>query len=320
MTTEVAPGVFQLRVPIPFKLGHVNLYLVDTGDRFVLVDTGVATAEASAAVREGLRGIGIGSEDLSAVVVTHFHADHSGQAGHIQKWSGAPVLMSAPDAAYVEEFFRHGPPAELEELVSCHGVPATLAEEFRQILPALGHLMVPFSPDGTLATGDRIGSGRTLIAVLTPGHTPGHLCVLLPEDGLLLSGDHVLPRITPNIGLYADGDPNPLGSYLSSLQVVSRLAPRRIFPAHGAPIEEPQGRIRELLEHHRRRLDRVLASTRPPGSTAWEVTNAVFGDELDPAERWMAFFESLAHLEYLVSEGVLCRLHDQFRTVYLPSA
>lgn len=318
MTTEVAPGVFQLQIPVPFKLGYVSLYLVDSGQGFILVDTGVATAEAFAAVHEGLNGIGLGYGDLSEVVVTHFHADHSGQAGRIQKRSKARVLMGDRDAAYLDDFFRNGPPSEPDDFFLFHGVPTSLGKEFREILPALGRLIVPFSPDGTVATGDRIGSGRKLIGLLTPGHTPGHLCVLLPEEGLLLSGDHVLPHITPHIGLYSSVDPNPLGSYLSSLHAVSEIAPRRIFPAHGPVIEDPQGRIRELLEHHRRRLDLILSTTRSPGLTAWEVTRAIFGDELDPWERWMAFFESLAHLEYLVSKGTLCRLQDNFRVVHLP--
>ncbi|MFQ5898261.1 MAG: MBL fold metallo-hydrolase [Candidatus Methylomirabilia bacterium] len=317
MTTEVAPGVFRLQIPVPFKLGHVNLYLIDGGEGFILVDTGVATPEAFAAVHAGLKGAGIGYGDLSEVVVTHFHADHSGQAGHVQKRSKARVLMGDRDAAYLDDFFRNGPPWESDEFFSSHGVLASSAKEFREILPALARLITPFSPDGTLATGDRIGSGRELIGLLTPGHTPGHLCVLLPEEGLLLSGDHVLPHITPHIGLYSNADPNPLGSYLSSLDAVSEIAPRRIFPAHGPVIEDPQGRIRELLEHHRRRLDMILSTMRSPGLTAWEVSRAIFGDELDHAERWMAFFESLAHLEYLVSKGALSRLESNARVVYL---
>lgn len=317
MTTEVAPGVFRFQVPVPFKLGHVNLYLVDTGSGFILVDTGVATAEAARCVHEGLKQVGIDYSEIAGIVVTHFHADHAGQAARLQQLSRAPIYMGKPDADYVQEFFRDGPPPEVDECLASHGVPARLATAFREILPALGRLMIPFAADVAAATGDRIGGGRTIVGVLTPGHTPGHLCLLLPEEGLLFAGDHILPHITPHIGLYSSADPSPVGSYLSSLQAVLGMAPRRILPAHGPPIEDPERRVRELLEHHRQRLARMAAATDPRGSTAWEVSRVVFGDDLDLVERWLAFFESLAHLEHLALEGTLRRVRDNSRIIYL---
>lgn len=316
MIPEIASGVFRLQVPVPFRLGHVHLYLVDVGDGFVLVDTGLVTAEAVMSVDQALKEVGIEPAQISCIIVTHFHADHAGQAARVQKLSGAPVVMGKQDAAYIDQFFRTGPPSEAEEFFLSHGVPALQTRDFFQILPALASFMTPFSADRVVGTGEEIGSRRKLVGLPTPGHTPGHLCVYLPEEGILFGGDHILPHITPNIGLYSSADPNPLGSYLSSLRGVLTLAPRRIFPAHGPEIEDPEGRIWQLLEHHRQRLDRILSATLPAGRTAWEVSRLVFGEDMDPVEQWMAFSETLAHLEYLVSQRTLGRFQSGSHVVY----
>jgi glyoxylase-like metal-dependent hydrolase (beta-lactamase superfamily II) len=315
---EVAPGVYRIPVPIPFELKEVNLYLIDAGDGFVLVDTGVATDEAFSAVERGLRAHGLAFSDLSTIVVTHFHSDHAGQAGRIRKLSGAPIVMSAIDAAIIAEF-HDGSPAEPREFFLTHGAPRVLGAAFQAIIPSFSHLMGRFLADVTVEGGDRIGSGREIVALLTPGHTPGHLSLLLPDEGVLLAGDHVLPHVSPNIGRHSRGDPDPLRSFLGSLDVVRRTAPRRILPAHGPVIEAPGSRIDELVEHHRKRLDHVFSVTRSTGSTVWDVAGEVFGEQREPLNAWLAFSESLAHLEYLVAEGVLRRAHDDHRIVYSPS-
>lgn len=314
---QVAPGVFRITVPIPFVLGSVNLYLVETAGGFLLIDTGIATGEAFRATREGLDHLGIGFDRISTIVVTHFHADHAGQAARLQALCHAPVLMSAADAGYLADFTANGPPLGAEQFFHSHGAPGPVVQAFRSVLPELGRLVAPFTVSRTVGTGDRIGAGRELVGLLTPGHTPGHLCLALPGEGLLFAGDHVLAGITPHIGVYSVTDTNPLRNYLDSLDAVLAAGPRRIFPAHGPIIEDPPVRVAELLAHHRRRLDHVASAAGNGGSTAWDVARHVFGEDLDLLQSWLAFFESLAHLEYLVADGALCRAAEGGRVVYV---
>lgn len=314
--SEVGPGIFRITVPIPFDLRDVNLYLVDTGGGFLLIDTGVRTPEARAVVESSLAQLGIAFRDIHTILVTHFHTDHSGLAGRFRELADAPVVMSGPDAACVARFFADSPPTEPADFFAAHGAPREFDAIARGMVPLLSQLMVPFAADRIVDTGDAIATERPAVGVLTPGHTPGHLTVYLPEDGVLFGGDHVLPHISPNIGLYDVGDPNPLGSYLASLERVRRVVPRRIFPAHGAVIDEPEARIDELIAHHRRRLDHVACVTTAAGAKAWSVSERLFGEGLGPIQAWLAFFESLAHLEYLVHAGVLRRDADPESVVY----
>lgn len=314
--SEVGSGIFRITVPIPFDLRDVNLYLVDTGDGFLLIDTAIRTAEARAVVESSLARLGIAFRDIHTIVVTHFHTDHSGLAGRFRELADAPVVMSGPDAACLARFFAEGPPVEPADFFAAHGAPREFDTIARGMFPSLSRLMVPFDADRIVDTGDAVATDRPAVGLLTPGHTPGHLTVLLPEEGVLFAGDHVLPRISPNIGLYDFGDPNPLGSYLASLERVRRVAPRRIFPAHGAVIDEPDARIDELIAHHRRRLDHVASATTAAGASAWSVCEHLFGEGLGPIEAWLAFFESLAHLEYLVQAGVVRRDADPESVVY----
>ncbi len=314
----VGPGIFRITVPIPFDLRDVNLYLVDTGNGFLLIDTGVATAEAREVIESSVARLGIAFRDIHTILVTHFHADHAGLAGPLRELADAPVIMSGLDAAFLHRFFTEGPPREPADFFTAHGAPREFDAVARDMFPSLKGLMVPFAADRLVDTGDAVVTDRPAVGLLTPGHTPGHLTVFLPEEGVLFAGDHVLPHISPNIGLYDFGDPNPLGSYLASLDRVRRVAPRRILPAHGAVLDEPEARIDELLAHHRRRLDRVASVTGATGASAWSVSKHLFGDGLTPMQAWLAFFESLAHLEYLVLAGTLRRDAHPESVVYLP--
>jgi glyoxylase-like metal-dependent hydrolase (beta-lactamase superfamily II) len=134
-----------------------------------------------------------------------------------------------------------------------------------------------------------------------PGHADGHIG--FERDGVLVAGDHLLPDISPTVGRYADSRPDPLGAYLASLQRTIELAPVLALPGHGEPIDDPAGRARELIEHHRDRLDATAAALAERPRTAYEVSLAVFERDLDPSGRRFAVAETLAHLERLAAEG-----------------
>ena len=134
-----------------------------------------------------------------------------------------------------------------------------------------------------------------------PGHADGHICLL--RDGVLVAGDHLLGAITPTVGLYPDSRPDPLGDYLASLERTVELAPALALPGHGDTISDPVSRAREIVEHHRKRLDETAAALGPEPRTGYDVSLALFGDNLDASGRRFALAEALAHLERLVREG-----------------
>jgi glyoxylase-like metal-dependent hydrolase (beta-lactamase superfamily II) len=186
-----------------------------------------------------------------------------------------------------------------------HGVPPGDAGD----LIEQGHAFAPFiryalDPE-LLYDGSTVGGWEV---VELPGHADGHVGFL--RGGVLIAGDHLLKDITPAVGLYPDSRPDPLGDYLRSLERPIDLAPRIAYPGHGEPIRDPATRARELIEHHRRRLDETAAALSTDPQTAYEVSIAVFGAELGPVQRRFAVAEALSHLERLVREGRAARTGD----------
>ena len=147
-----------------------------------------------------------------------------------------------------------------------------------------------------------------------PGHADGHICLL--RDGVLVAGDHLLQKITPTVGLYPDSRPDPLGDYLASLERTIELAPRVALPGHHGVVADPAGRAREIVEHHRRRLDETVAALGSEPRSAYEVSLALFGAGLDASGRRFALAETLAHLERLVLEGRARREGDDTAVSY----
>src|SRR6478609_6787836 len=176
---------------------------------------------------------------------------------------------------------------------------------------AQGHAFAPFiryavEPD-LLYEGSEVDGWQVLEL---PGHADGHLGFL--RDGVLIAGDHLLQRISPAVGLYPESRPDPLGDYLASLERTIELAPRIVYPGHGEPILDADVRARELIEHHRRRLDETAAALGDEPRSAYEISLDVFGTDLEPTQRRFAVAETLSHLERLVREGRAARAgHDQ---------
>jgi glyoxylase-like metal-dependent hydrolase (beta-lactamase superfamily II) len=192
-----------------------------------------------------------------------------------------------------------------------HGVPADVTDD----LIVQGHAFAPFiryaiDPE-LLYEGTDVGGWQVLEL---PGHADGHLGYF--RDGVLIAGDHLLRRITPAVGLYPESRPDPLGDYLASLERTIELAPRIVYPGHGEPIDDAATRARELIEHHRLRLDEHEASLSTEPRTAYDISFDVFGRELAPTQRRFAVAETLSHLERLVREGRAARGGDDNRVSY----
>lgn len=296
--TEHGGGVWSIRVPIPDNpLGHTLVHLVDTRRGPVLIDTGWDDPASWRELRDGLSTLGTSVAEVHGIVITHHHPDHHGLSGKVREASGAWIAMHAADTAVVRRTRTAEPAVWLGYLarkLAAAGAPeehtapllAARSGGRTRRLPGLDSAL----PDREIVPGELLDlAGRRLRAVWTPGHTPGHVCLHLEEEhpgrlaghGRLFSGDHLLPGITPHIGLYEDPDDttvtDPLGDYLDSLERVGRLGVAEVLPAHQHAFTDSAGRVRELLGHHEERLAGLLgllATPLTPGSwpNGWSGT------------------------------------------------
>ncbi|MFJ9806082.1 MBL fold metallo-hydrolase [Streptomyces wuyuanensis] len=325
--TEHGGGVWSLEVPIPDNpLGHTLVHVLDTGRGPVLVDTGWDDPASWTALSDGLAQLGLAVADVHGVVVTHHHPDHHGLSGRVREASGAWIAMHAADIAVVRRTREARPGAWLDYLAGKLAAVGAPQEHLAPLLAARGSgrtRTLPglraALPDREIAPGELLDlAGRRLRAVWTPGHTPGHVCLHLEEDhpanlpgrGRLFSGDHLLPGISPHVGLYEDPDDStvtdPLGDYLDSLERIGRLGAAEILPAHQHAFTDAPARVRELLAHHEERLTGLLALLAAP-LTPWQLAERMEWnrpwDEIPYGSRNIAVSEAEAHLRRLVKLG-----------------
>ncbi len=305
----VAPGVHRLRLPIPFPMRWVNLYLLGDGGTPALVDAGYPVAEARALLREALHRAGLRPEVL---LVTHAHPDHFGMAAELAEELGLQVWMEPRE---LEAARAYQPEAstwdELAHQFSEAGVPAPLVEEVVQSGKRVWAPTRPPEVTRALRADDQLElGGRRWQVLVTPGHAPAHVCLLDLQSGTLVAGDHLLPKITPNIGLWPAGSEDPLDEFLRSLAALRPLPVRRVLPGHGDPYDAFPDRIQELMDHHRERLQAVLHALRDGPRTAYEVCMTLFGGDLDSHNVRFAVVETLSHLEYLKRRGRVRRTDE----------
>jgi glyoxylase-like metal-dependent hydrolase (beta-lactamase superfamily II) len=288
VTEAFADGVERLTLPLPTGPRHVHCYLVDG----TLFDTGLGLGDAQ---WDGRR--------IARIAITHFHPDHVGGAAAAAESTGAPVYQGGLDYAQCERVWGSQDwPERIAAWFRCHGVPPAIADQ----LIDQGHAFAAFvryaiDPE-LLYEGSELDGWQV---VELPGHADGHLGFL--RDGVLIGGDHLLARISPEVGLYPGSRPDPLGDYLASLQRTIELAPRVVYPGHGEPLHDAAARARELIAHHRARLDQTAAALADGCRSAFDVSLAVFGAALEPTQRRFAVAETLSHLERLVREGRAAR-------------
>jgi len=300
---EVAPGVHRVSVPLPFPPHEVAAWLLEGPDGHTLVDTGMDTPGARGALRDGAERLGVSPGSLTRVVLTHAHIDHFGLASRVRAWSGATVFMHEREARLIQDFV-HGWPRDRQQGAADFrrfGASEEVARQFVAATDRIHSLYEDFRPDRLLhgERGPVPGTGDWEF-IHTPGHSPGHVTLYHAARRLLIAGDHVLPRISPNIGadMYA---PDPLTAYLGSLARLRELEVDLVLPSHGDPFEDWTGRIDELLAHHADRSEEMLAHMDPP-VTAYQLTLRVFRD-LPPDTLLHAMRETLAHLAHLEREG-----------------
>jgi glyoxylase-like metal-dependent hydrolase (beta-lactamase superfamily II) len=308
--------LWSIPVPIPHNpLRYVSVYAFALdGGGLGLLDTGWESDDGWTALTDGLASIGGGIGDVRGVLVTHLHFDHLGLAHRVRDATGAWIAMHPADAHAVAALTRQGAvemaAAEIEFLVS---LGAQREEAVSDVGPAerLSAFTRMAVPDRLLEDGEHADfPGWRMRAVHTPGHTPGHLCFAEERTGLFFSGDHVLPRISPNISTGSTGLAHPLRDFLDSLSAVRDLAPAEVLPAHEWRFRGLDDRVDSLTAHHELRLTELLtAIRRNPDSTPWELAaHLTWSRPWDQYERGMRIFavtETDAHLRLLASRGLV---------------
>jgi len=306
---EVADGIVRLTYPMPMSPGHVHGYLLPAADGWVLVDTGLGLPDLLEYWNEVLPALG---GPVTAIVITHFHPDHVGGAADVAELTGAPVHQGALDYEQCEKVWGADDWApRIADWFHVNGAPPEATAELLEA-GSVYRPFIRFARDPhPLHAGDEVAGWRVDDF---PGHADGHIC--LSKDGVLVAGDHLLPRITPAVGLYPESRPDPLGDYVESLERVAELAPRLALPGHGEPIDDPAGRALEIVRHHRERLDETEAALGREHRTGYELSYVLFPDDRGPSQRRFAVAETLSHAERLVFEGRAARGSDDGRVTY----
>jgi glyoxylase-like metal-dependent hydrolase (beta-lactamase superfamily II) len=307
---RVLPGVFRLRLPLPWPgVPHCNAWAVKAGDGIVLFDTGMHQPDSLANLERALEMCGLRLEDTSLVVCTHAHSDHCGQAATIVERAGCEVwmhpshdqlsrMLEDPDALFARRL----------EVARQSGVPREPLERYAAERGSQGTGIA-----GPFEVGRDLVNGVTLVTDVgewivheTPGHSPSHVCLFQPERRLLISGDHLLGRIS----LYFDYgySPDPVGEFLGSLDVVERLGARLCLPGHGRTFADVHAHIQGNRSLVHERLEAVLAAVTGASLTPFEVVPHVYGESFSASNGHWLLSKTLSYLTHLAAVGKVRRI------------
>jgi glyoxylase-like metal-dependent hydrolase (beta-lactamase superfamily II) len=311
-TVMIAPGIHWLRMPMPLDLDHINLWLIEDGDGYTLIDTGLAAAMCTA-VWATLEAVLLRSRPLRRILLTHFHPDHIGCAAWLQQRHGVPVRIAARALAPARLLIEGAGAAERAAMVAyftAHGMPEAEAfvhrlASIRTRSPASGMPRI----DAPLVAGEVVAAGSWRFEVIeTDGHATAHHSFYSGSPGLLISGDQVLPNISPNISLgVTDWGQDPLGEYLNSLDRLEALPEHTlVLPSHGRPFRGLRARTADLRAHHHEHLALLREQLSAPQS-AFALLPVQFGRRLAGLHLMLGLLECVAHLEHLVRRGEALR-------------
>ncbi len=312
-TMEIAPGIHWLRLPLPFALNHINLWLLADGGGWTIVDTGYGHGDETKTLWQRVFDATAGGGPVKRVLVTHFHPDHMGLAGWLCARFGVELWTSQAEwltAHLVRQGWATG---DVESRLA-HYRRNGLAADHIDALRARGNSyavgVTPIPPQyRRVMAGDTVAiNGHSWRVIVGRGHAPEHLCLYNPALDVLISGDQILPSITTNVSVWPDEpDGNPLKLYLDSLADFRPLRESAlVLPSHGLPFRNLHLRLDQLAHHHDERLDRTVAACATP-MTAADLIPVLFRRQLDIHQLGFAMGESLAHLHYLVGEGRIRR-------------
>lgn len=314
---EVAPGIFWVRMKLPYTLDHINLWLIENGEGYALVDTGVANDETKATWRE-IIAKQLGGKPINKLIVTHLHPDHVGLAGWFSRKFRVPLEMSRTDYLMCKNLAadsgREAPEEALDFYRAAGFAPEGL-DRYRQRFGGFGD-GISRLPDQfiRLRDGDTFQIGAHMWqAVEGSGHAPEHIALYCPELKVLISGDQVLPRISSNVSLHpTEPKGNPLQDWIDSCAAIKQRLPNdlMVLPAHNEPFYGLHERLQSLIDGHEKGLSRLLDILDEP-KRAVDVFSALFKRRIGAAVYFMATGESLAHLACLCARGQIAATRDE---------
>jgi glyoxylase-like metal-dependent hydrolase (beta-lactamase superfamily II) len=312
---KISDGIWRLILPLPFLLTQVNIWLLEEDDGWTVVDTGFGDQTTEQLWEEVFKGL-LADKPLKRIILTHYHIDHCALAGWLAKKSGAEVFLTRAESTVlriIEEPKGYMHKGERTAFYLQHGLTweeISDADFFFEQIP------VAFSgmPEvmAYVADGEKLQIGNNLWEIIElKGHSPGHLTLYCEALGIWISGDHILPKITPIISVEPDTpDGDPLSDFIESFQRLRKLPEdTRVLPSHGNPFVGLHTRLDELQKHHDQRLDEVLQHSGEL-TTAAELTRIMFPAANEQQSLWMAISEVQAHLNLLMHRGEVSRQSD----------
>lgn len=314
-------NIVRISIPIPIPaLKTVNSYLVADEEKLLIIDTGMPIRSSLGYLEEKLIESGFKTRDIRKIIVTHLHIDHIGGAGYLQKVSGASVSIHEREAEFISRLVNY--PEEsmktFKIMMYRSGVPENMIDKMMFFHPGISNQAVysKINYNASVRDDDIISIGnRELRIISTPGHSINNICIYDEEDEILFSGDHILPKITPNIRMPLDED-NPLGEYLRSLEKVSKLKVRYYLPGHGNINSNLKERIKTLRCHHYQRLLETLDIISDKPLSAYEISSKMRWDiempweDFPTIQKYFAIGETLAHIRYLQENNVIENVYD----------
>jgi glyoxylase-like metal-dependent hydrolase (beta-lactamase superfamily II) len=284
-----------------------------------LVDTGVNSADSIATLEAALQHVGAAPDKIGKIICTHHHPDHFGASKTYKERTGAEVYLNRLEWESSDSFAPRDRSDAATRFFIENGIPISRFVRVPSPAEFWSGLYVPVAPDHFIDDGDTIRVGDFEIEVIaTPGHTRGHCVMYLRQQRLMIVGDHLLPKITPHVGFFPGGPPNPLGDFLDSQRKVQRFDVQLVLPAHGGVYTDHRHRANQIIQHHQYRMQEMLDIVRHRPHTAYDVATQVFGFDLASplAVQFPATFETLAHLEYLRAAGQVVRDEREERILY----
>jgi len=310
---KILPGIYQLQLPLPYmpgsSPGYVNAYLIEGDNEYLLIDTGWDTEQTFNSLKKQLVEIGADFKDISQITVTHIHPDHYGLAGRLKQLSQAKIALHHLEKNLIASRYINMSESlqQIKKWLHINGVPDDELPTLQTASLGMAKFVNSIPPDITLYGGETISIGSfSFRTEWTPGHSPGHICLYEPTQKILFSGDHILPTITPNVGLHPQSNSNPVNDYISSLTMLKELDVNLILPGHERPFTGLQPRIEELIQHHKQRNSEILKTIKTEPKTAYQISvgitwmsdiDGVGWQNLAPWDKRMAILEILAHLE-----------------------
>lgn len=307
---QLAADLWRIKVPLPFRLREVNLYLLKGAHGYTLIDAGIDTADARRAFDQALSDIGLVEGDIERVYVTHMHPDHIGMSGRRSR-AGSRIFLMREEDRRARFVWGTEPLSDWISYTREHGTGGEIAEGIVAAVNMLRRAVTLPERFEYLADGDVVEAGtRRLRVVWTPGHSDFHYVLVDDDARVIFCGDQLLPAITPNIGLYPECRPNPLEDFLWSLGRFESEAAYTVLPGHGVDYSTLPERIGQFRKHHDERLAGVRAQVTArddAGATAFDIVRHFWGDKLSTHEVRFALVEVVAHLEYLRLAGEIDR-------------